>query len=396
MIEAHGGALVDRVLQEEVRRETERRAIIGEYPRIDITTEQAKTVENLATGVYSPLEGFMTKAEAEKVLSENRLLSGEAWTIPVLFDLKEAEVRELKFFQSNSRECQKTLEASPVALWHNELPLALLWVEEAYTLEKAVLAGEVYGTLDKKHPGVQKVYSQGDYFLGGKIDLINFTRTPYALYKLTPAQTRALFKNRGWQTIVAFQTRNAPHLGHEYVQKTALTFADGLFINPVIGKKKKGDFSDQAIIDSYLVLLDKYYRKENTALSILEYEMQYGGPKEAIHHAIIRKNFGCTHFIVGRDHAGVGSYYGPYDAQKIFQEFPDLGIVPVNFSSFFFCKRCNSVANDKICPHGPADHIEYSGTRIREFFEEGGESLEDLMRREVIEAIKQHEEPFVC
>ncbi len=204
-----------------------------------------------------------------------------------------------------------------------------------------------------------------------------------------------MFEEKGWKTVVGFQTRNPPHLGHEYVQKTALAFVDGVFINPVIGKKKAGDFKDEVILQSYDALMKNYYLRESVVMSILPFEMRYAGPREAIFHAIVRKNFGCTHFIVGRDHAGVGNFYGPYDAQKIFDEFPDLDITPLFFKSFFYCKRCGTVTNEKACPHGEKEHINFSGTKIREMLSKGQIPPEELMRPEVAKVITRHKNPFV-
>ena len=234
-----------------------------------------------------------------------------------------------------------------------------------------------------------------DHFIGGNIILINKEKRNFDDYNLTPKETRILFEEKGWKEIVAFQTRNPPHLGHEYVQKTALTFVDGIFINPIIGKKKPGDFKDEVILKSYETLMEKYYLKKRSVMSILRTSMKYAGPREAIHHAIMRKNFGCTHFIVGRDHAGVGNYYGPYDAHEIFKEFPDLGITPVFFRSFSRCTKCGSVVNDKICPHDQKYHINFSGKKIRALLKEGKVPSEDMMRKEVAETILQFDKPFV-
>jgi sulfate adenylyltransferase len=234
-----------------------------------------------------------------------------------------------------------------------------------------------------------------DKFIGGNIILLSSKKRPFDNYHLNPRETRILFKEKGWREIVAFQTRNPPHLGHEYVQKTALTFVDGIFINPIIGKKKPGDFKDEVILKSYETLMQHYYLKKRSVMSILRTSMKYAGPREAIHHAIMRKNFGCTHFIVGRDHAGVGSYYGPYDAHDIFKEFPDLGITPIFFRSFSRCTKCNSVVNDKICPHDQKYHINFSGKKIRALLREGKIPPEDMMRKEVAETILQYDHPFV-
>jgi sulfate adenylyltransferase len=224
-----------------------------------------------------------------------------------------------------------------------------------------------------------------------------FLETPgkFPQFRLIPKETRFLFKARGWRTISGFQTRNAPHLGHEYVQKTALAFVDGLFINPLIGRKKKGDFRDEVTIDAYKELMSHYYLKDAAVLVTLEMEMRYAGPREAVFHAIVRKNFGCTHFVVGRDHAGVGNFYGPYEAQEKFDEYPDLGITPLFFRSFFYCKKCGAVENDKVCPHGSKDHMMFSGTSIRELLMRGIRPTSEMMRPEVVDAILRYSDPFV-
>ncbi len=233
-----------------------------------------------------------------------------------------------------------------------------------------------------------------EVLLGGPVDLLEMTPTPFDRWKLSPKETRVLFEAKGWRTVVGFQTRNTPHIGHEYVQKAALTFTDGLFINPVIGRKKKGDFKDEVILASYEEAIRRYYIKERTTMAILQMEMRYAGPREAIHHAIIRKNFGCTHIIIGRDHAGVGSYYPPFAAQDIFEAFPDLGIVPMFFRSFSFCRTCGSVVNEKICPHPPEEHIQFSGTKIRDLLVKGECPPPELMRPEVAKVIMAFKDPF--
>ncbi|HPW18546.1 MAG TPA: sulfate adenylyltransferase, partial [Candidatus Aminicenantes bacterium] len=273
-------------------------------------------------------------------------------------------------------------------------PLAILHLREKFGFDKGDTAEKVFGTRDPAHPGVAKVLAMKDVLLAGPVDLIQTTPTPFDRWKLAPKETRVLFGAKGWRTVVGFQTRNTPHIGHEYVQKAALTFVDGLFINPVIGRKKKGDFKDEVILASYEEAIRLYYRKERTAMAILQMEMRYAGPKEAIHHAIIRKNFGCTHIIIGRDHAGVGSYYPPFAAQDIFEDFPDLGITPMFFRSFMHCRKCGSVVNEKICPHPASDHVPFSGTGIRDLLVRGECPPAELMRPEVARVIMAFKDPF--
>ncbi len=380
MIKPHGGKLVDRVLKGAARDKA--LAAADRLPRIRLDSELVSDVENIATGVYSPLEGFLGSQDFRHVLNHRRLASDLPWTVPIVLDLPQAEADGLK-------EGTEVLLAGP-----EDRPVAVLYLEEKYCFDKGEAAEKVFGTRDAAHPGVAKVMGMNDVLLAGPVDLIDPVPTPFDRYKLTPKETRILFREKGWRTVVGFQTRNTPHNGHEYLQKAALTFTDGIFINPVIGRKKKGDFKDEVILASYEELIRHYYLRERAVMAILQMEMRYAGPREAIHHAILRKNFGCTHFIIGRDHAGVGKYYAPFAAQDIFEDFPDLGIVPLFFRAFFYCKKCQSVVNDKICPHGPADQIQYSGTRIRDMLVGGEIPPAELMRPEVAKVIMSFPEPF--
>jgi sulfate adenylyltransferase len=380
MIQPHGGKLVDRVLKGKAKEEALAKA--ASLPRLVIDTELVSDVENIATGVYSPLEGFVGEADFQGVIKGSRLASDVAWTIPIVLDADKATADRLK------------TGADVVLAAEDGRAIALLHLREKYGFDKAETAERVFGTRDPAHPGVAKVMAMKDVLLAGPIDLIEMTPTPFDRWKLTPKETRVLFEAKGWRTVVGFQTRNTPHIGHEYVQKAALTFVDGLFINPVIGRKKKGDFKDEVILASYEEAIRLYYIKERTVMAILQMEMRYAGPKEAIHHAIIRKNFGCTHIIIGRDHAGVGNYYPPFAAQDIFEDFPDLGIVPMFFRSFSHCKKCGSVVNEKICPHPPSDHIQFSGTKIRDLLVKGECPPPELMRPEVARVIMSFKEPF--
>jgi sulfate adenylyltransferase len=380
MIKPHGGRLIERVLSDDRKCEILKKA--KELPRIQLNAESIGDVENIARGVYSPLEGFIGQRDFRHVLNHMRLTNDLPWTIPVVLDAAKDEAQKLKPGQ-DILLCNEASEA-----------VGVLHLEEKYAFDKADMAEKVFQTQDPAHPGVAKVMAMNDVLLAGKVDLIRESPTPYDRYKLNPKETRILFKEKGWRTIVGFQTRNTPHIGHEYVQKTALTFVDGIFINPVIGKKKKGDFKDEVILASYEELIKNYYLKERAVMAILQMEMRYAGPREAIFHAIIRKNFGCTHIIIGRDHAGVGTYYPPYAAQDIFEEFPDLGIVPLFFRSFFYCKKCLSVVNEKVCPHLPSDQIQFSGTKIRDLLVKGEYPPPELVRPEVAKIIMEFKSPF--
>ncbi|MGD8506287.1 MAG: sulfate adenylyltransferase [Candidatus Bathyarchaeota archaeon] len=376
----HGGKLVDRVLEGKEKERAVRE--VGELKRIQVSRDLASDLENIANGVYSPLEGFLNSQELENVLHRKRLLCDLPWTIPIILDTQRENARTIK-------------EGDTLALFFEAQPLALMQIEEKYVFKKEEIVRRTYGTVDSAHPGVAKIKQMNGTFFAGKISLIDALNSPYVRYKLSPKETRVLFREKGWRTVVGFQTRNPPHLGHEYVQKTALTFVDGVFINPVIGKKKKGDFKDDVILEAYDALIRNYYLKDRAVMSILLYEMKYGGPREAVHHAIIRKNFGCTHFIVGRDHAGVGNYYEAYAAQKIFEEFPDLGISPLFFKSFFHCRTCGGITHEKACPHSEKEHTTFSGTKIRAIFEDGEKPPKELMRPEVAQIIAEHSNPFV-
>ena len=381
MPKPHGGKLVERILKGKERKRVLQE--INEIERINVERGVVADIENIAKGVYSPLEGFMTHEELETVLHLKRLPSDIPWTIPILFSLPKEKEKLLK-------------EGEIIAFFYGNNPVAVMRIDEIYSFNKKEVAKYTFGTTDKAHPGVAKVYSMNEKFLAGKIDLVNEPKSLlYDKYKLSPKETRFLFRQKGWRTVVGFQTRNPPHLGHEYLQKTALTFLDGVFINPVIGTKKKGDFKDEVILQAYEILIKKYYLKNHAVLAILPYEMRYAGPREAVHHAIMRKNFGCTHFIIGRDHAGIGNYYKPYAAQEVFEEFPDLGITPLFFKTFFYCKKCGGITHEKACPHSEKYRLKFSGTKIRSILSRGKLPPKELMRPEIAEIIIKNTNPFV-
>ena len=353
-----------------------------ELPSVPISEETAVTVSNLAHGVFTPLDGFMAKEEFESVLSTMRLTSDIPWTIPIFLPVDE-------------RSAAVAPPGQDVALSLGSTPIAVLSVRDRFSYDKANYCEKVFGTKDSSHPGVQKIMNSPSQAIAGRISLLNEVPNPYEKFTLSPRETRVLFATKGWKTIVAFQTRNPPHIGHEYIQKTGLSFVDGVLINPVIGRKKPGDFKDDVILKAYQVLTSAYYPQNSYVLSTLRYEMQYAGPREAIMHAIMRKNLGCTHITIGRDHAGVGNFYKPYAAQEIFSEFPDLGITPLFFREFYYCIKCYGMANERICPHPDQDHVTFSGTRVRQMFESGERPPKEFMRPEVSEAIASFTKPFV-
>ena len=373
-IKPHGGKLVNRITQSDPS---------GLFS-ITVTEDLANDVENIADGIFSPLEGFLGKKDFESVISKGRLSNGLAWTIPIVLDVDETTATKMK-------------KAGKVLLQnHQGLGIAILHVKETFTFDKEKTAKGVYGTSDSSHPGVTKTMSMQDYLVGGKIDYVaRPEETEIRKYRLTPLQTREEFAKAGWKTIVAFQTRNPPHVAHEMLQKTSITTRDGVFVNPVIGKKKSGDFVDEVIVKCYETMIRHYYPENRCKLGTLHTEMKYAGPKEAIHHAIMRQNYGCTHIIIGRDHAGVGTFYDPFAAQKIFDDYPELEISPVFFPAFFYCRKCLTYTNPKACPHGDDDKEQISGTKLRQMIDEGKSPSEFILRPEVSKVILDYPHPFV-
>ncbi len=350
--------------------------------RLSIGQETQKIVWNLGNGVFSPLKGFMGEGDYANVIEQMRLENDVPWTLPILL----------------FSERPKGVKAGDDVMLADgdRRPVAVISYEGNFDIDRKEYAKKVFGTEDSSHPGVSKVYTSPSSVISGKLKVI--ARPEYGGYAdctLTPKETRILFTEKGWKTVVAFQTRNAPHINHEYLQKSALGLVDGLFVNPVLGKKKSGDFRDEVIVASYRALINNYYPRDSVVMSVLHYEMQYAGPKEAITHAIMRKNFGCTHIIIGRDHAGVGDFYKPYAAQEIFGEFPDLGISPLFFREFYYCKKCAGIASERTCPHTEDDRLSFSGTKLRKMFSEGEVPPKEFMRPEVAQAIMKFKEPFV-
>ena len=377
----HGGKLINRISKG--KRRIRLLSEVEELPKILVPKDIAVDIENIAHGVFSPLEGFMNQEDYLNVLNEMRLSNDIPWTIPIVLDVDEEAIKDLR-------------EGDEIAITNEDgKPIAIMKIEEAYKWNKREHAFKVFKTTDIDHPGVAKTMQMKNILLGGKIELINELENPFHHYTLRPVETRILFKEKKWNRIVGFQTRNAPHLGHEYVQKAALTFTDGLFINPLVGWKKPGDYKDQVILEAYDTLIKHYYPKNAVVLAVLRTSMRYAGPREAIFHAILRKNFGCTHFIVGRDHAGVKNYYKPYEAQEIFREFPDLGIIPLFVKEAFYCTKCEGMVSEKICPHPDKYKIRMSGTKIRKMIMKKIKPPPTMMRPEVAEAILKWENPFV-
>jgi sulfate adenylyltransferase len=354
MITPHNDKLVNLVVPKDQKEQVLESC--KNFKRLVLDGEKVQEVKNIANGAYSPLEGFLGKEDFEGVVSSMSLGNGSIWAIPIVLDINEKDFIALKDEQAIvlSNQAGK--------------PIALLKNLEFYPNNKDFFAQNVYGTKDQNHPGVAAVYKMGKYLLGGRIQLLDKEKNIFPEYNLTPLQAKRIFKSRGWKTIVAFQTRNVPHLGHEFLQKHALQTTDGLFIQPIIGEKKTDDFKDEFILSAYEVLIDRYHNRNKVLLGILPLKMRYAGPREAIFHAQVRKNFGCTHFIVGRDHAGVGKYYSPYAAQEIFNNFnkEEIGIEILKYPETIYCKVCRQHIFTGFCPHKGNEQIYFSGTKIRE------------------------------
>ena len=372
MIAPHGGRLVDRVVVGKEKEALERRA--PDLPRLVLNSRELSDLEMIAAGAMSPLEGFMGLADYTSVLDNMRLAKGLPWAIPVTLAVKDGSGAEYA-------------EGSDAALYNEEGRLVgVLHLEEKYEVDKEHEAKMVLQTADEAHPGVQYLNTIGDVYLGGMVSVVNRPRyEEFNNYRLDPKETRVLFKVRGWNTVAAFQTRNPIHRAHEYLQKCALEMVDALLIHPLMGETKKGDIPGDVRMRCYLALLENYYPADRVAISIFPAAMRYAGPREAIFHALVRKNYGCTHFIVGRDHAGVGKYYGTYDAHYIFREFdpPEIGITPLFFDHAFYCRRCGNMASAKTCPHGGEDHVFLSGTQVRDLLARGEMPPVEFTRPEV-------------
>ncbi len=374
----HGGRLVDRKVPAQERQERLREA--AELPKVALGPRALSDLEMISTGVFSPLEGFMLQDDYTNVVEEMHLSNGLAWSLPITLAVDEATTSTVK-------------EGSEVALVNDDgEPVATMLLQECYRYDKEREAREVYRTTDGDHPGVAALYRQGDVLLGGEVDLIQLPdREPFPRYYYEPEELRTLFVKKGWKRVVGFQTRNPVHRAHEYIQKSALETVDGLLLNPLVGETKSDDISAAVRMRSYEVILDRYYPRQRTVLAVFPAAMRYAGPREAIFHAMCRKNYGCTHFIIGRDHAGVGSYYGTYDAQHIFDEFTseELDIVPLFFEHAFFCLNCEGMATTKTCPHGKDSHVFFSGTKVRAMLSRGEYPPPEFSRPEVVEVLIQ-------
>ena len=376
MLEAHGGILVNRIVYGEERADLLSR--IKEMPRVATDLHNLTEIENIATGLYSPLTGFLNQEDYDQVIEDMRLADGTVWPLPVVLRVSQAQADRLEV-------------GSEIALTDlGDRVFAIMVLESKYSYHKEREASKVYQTTDLEHPGVANLFNCGEVILGGEIKLIK--RQQYQLfnqYRFDPFQVREEFKRRGWETVVGFQTRNPIHRAHEYLQKCALEIVDGLFLSPLVGQTKSTDIPVEYRIESYEVVINKIYPPGRVFMVVFPVTMRYAGPREAIFHAICRKNYGCTHFIVGRDHAGIGDYYGTYQAQEVFDLFrpEEIGIVALKFEYSFYCRKCQSMATAKTCPHDRKYHLGLSGTKVRSLLQDGKRPPHEMTRPEVADVL---------
>lgn len=364
LVAPHGGELVDRT--------GARPDGVDELEVVTLTPREVSDLDMLASGALSPLTGFMGREDYERVVEEMRLAGGLVWALPVCLSVSEAPKGDRAALADGDGRL-----------------LGVLDVEDVYAYDKQREAESCFRTTDEAHPGVARLYRQHDRYLAGTVTVFERQEPAFPELHRDPAEMRALFGERGWRRVVGFQTRNPIHRAHEYLTKCALETVDGLLIHPLVGETKSDDVPVAVRVRCYDVLVEGYYPRDRVLVSSFPAAMRYAGPREAIWHAICRKNYGCSHFIVGRDHAGVGDYYGSYDAQLVFDDFGpgELGVEPVFYEHSFFCRACGQMATAKTCPHSGDDHVFLSGTKVRELLSEGRLPPAEFSRPEVAEIL---------
>jgi sulfate adenylyltransferase len=374
----HGGALELRLAAEDEVDDLRARA--KDLPTIETSARRVLSdLELFSVGAVSPNRGFMTAADYNSVVEDMQLAGGLPWSLPITLSATAEETAALE-------------QGKQAAIVYEGRAVAILDVDDVFDYHAQREAELTYGTTDDAHPGVAYLYSQGPTYVGGEVTVLeNVFAHEFAEYRNTPLQLREQIAERGWRTVVAFQTRNPIHRAHEYLTKVALETVDGLIIHPLVGGTKGDDIPAEVRMECYEALMESYYPRDRVILSVFPAAMRYGGPREAIWHSLLRKNYGVTHFIVGRDHAGVGDYYGTYEAQEIFERFDDteLGITPLKFEHSFFCKECEGMASQKTCPHDQSSHVHLSGTQVRQILMEGKEPPREFSRPEVARILIQ-------
>jgi sulfate adenylyltransferase len=372
----HGGILIDRFVDPDVAARWREKA--AALPILRLSARSAADLECIGTGVYSPLDGFLGRRDYERVVEESRLADGTVWSLPVTLPATEELAARAR-----------SAGAAALADQHGHV-VAILELDESFTPDAGREASQIFGTIDPGHPGVKALLAAPPARLGGRVTLLEApAHKAFGGRRLTPAQTRAAFSELGWRTVVGFQTRNPVHRAHEYLQKVALEIVDGLLLHPLVGETKDDDIPADVRMRCYEVLLENYYPADRVLLAVYPAAMRYAGPREAVTHAISRKNYGCTHFIVGRDHAGVGSFYGTFEAQEIFDTFPreEIGIEILKFEHSFYCTACDAMATTKTCPHPSDKRVTLSGSLVRQMLVEGSAPPPEFSRPEVAQIL---------